>query len=249
MSAGEAAATGTAVSEAGSAQGLGEQAHARLEALYDRVPRVSCRCDRPGWCCELTAEEDAAQFATMYPLYTVEYLNVLGYVRDRLPAARQEELLGYTEERPKRCPFLTREGACSIHPARPLVCRTYGVLSRAQVDRAGAEAKGKVPERWVREFLHNERQVVCLRTDVLDPEKIAAHAEAMVTFAYERELIQMGMDVDFPGVERRQALESLTGMPRITRWSWGGFNALAQSVGDWFQEHFEAYWTKATLGE
>ena len=238
-----------ALAEARSQESLGAKVKSRLAALYDRVPRVSCRCDQPGWCCELTTEEDAAEFATMYPLYTVEYLNVVGHVRNRFPADRQETLLGLHEERPARCPFLTQDGACSIHPVRPLVCRTYGVLSRAQVDGAGAEAKGRVPERWIREFLRNERQVVCVGTEVLEPGKTAAHTEAMVTFAYERELIQMGREVDCPGLERRQVLETITGMDRVTRWSWGGFNALVQSTPDWFGAHFEAYWKKATLGE
>ena len=31
----------------------------QLEALYDRVPQVSCSCDRPGQCCELTEAERA----------------------------------------------------------------------------------------------------------------------------------------------------------------------------------------------
>ncbi len=244
-----AADEGTALAEARSRRALDGEVRSRLEALYERVPRVSCRCDQLGWCCELTAEEDAEQFATMYPLYTVEYLNVLGYVRERFPADRQETLLGLYEERPVRCPFLTADQACSIHPARPLVCRTYGVLSRAQVDQTGSEARGRAPERWVREFLRSERQVACLGTDILDPEKLAAHAEAMVTFAYERDLIQMGMEVDCPSLERRQVLEEFTGMDRVTRWSWGGYNALVQSTSDWLGEHFETYWTKATLGE
>ena len=240
---------GAAVAAARSQEALGAEEKSRLDALYDRVPRVSCRCEQLGWCCELTAEEDAEQFATMYPLYTAEYLNVVGHVRNRFSSARQETLLGFFEERPTRCPFLTSEQACSIHPVRPLVCRTYGVLSREQVDRVGSEARGRIPERWVREFLRNERQMACLGTDILEPEKTAAHAEAMVTFAYERELIQMGVEVDCPSLERRQVLEALTGMDRITRWSWGGFNALVQSTPDWFGAHFEAYWKKATLGE
>lgn len=221
----------------------------RLEALYDRVPDVSCGCDRPGQCCWLTEEEMAAEFATMYPLYTVEYLNIVDYVRRHFDPNRQAEYLGIIEERPTRCPFLTEAGACSIHPARPLVCRTYGVLDREQVEKTALDAKGELPGDWIRRFLFTERQTVCPHTRVVQPEKVAAHAEAMVSSAYERELLRMGQEVEGLDGVRRRVLREVTDLKWITRWTWGGFNALMRAPAEWVKRHFADYWEAAFLGE
>lgn len=221
----------------------------RLQALYDRVPGVSCGCDRLGQCCWLTEAEAAVDFATMFPLYPVEYLNIVDYVRRHFDLVRQEALLGLTEERPERCPFLTEAGGCSIHPARPLVCRTYGVLGREEVAQAAEEAKGEVPENWVRNFLATEQQTVCPHTRVEEPEKVVAHAKAMVSFAYERALLQMGREVEGLDETRQQMLQSTTGLMRITRWTWGGFNTLLRSPVGWLKRYFLDYWKAAFLGE
>ena len=221
----------------------------RLQAVYDRVPGVSCGCDRPGQCCELTEEEIAEDFATMYPLYTAEYLNIVDYVRDHFDPQRRVELLGLREERPVRCPFLTDAGGCSIYPVRPLACRTYGVLSREQVEETASGARGNLPSSWVWSFLSTERYTVCPKTRVLEPEKVADHARDMISVAYERDLIQMGREADGLDGERRDVLREGAGLERITRWSWGGFNTLVQSPVSWLRRHFSDYWERGFLAD
>ncbi|MDA0747610.1 MAG: YkgJ family cysteine cluster protein [bacterium] len=228
---------------------LPEPIQERLQALYEGVPGVSCGCDRPGQCCELTDEEMASDFATMYPIYMVEYLNIVDYVRANFDPQRQEALLGVAEERPRRCPFLTGEGGCSIHPARPLVCRTYGVLSREQVEETASSARGEVPSAWVASFLFTERHTVCPKTTVVEPEKVAQHAREMISFSYERDLLEMAQDVGLPDEDRRDALEAASGQREVRRWTWGGFNVLLRAPVSWLKNHFGVYWEKASLAE
>jgi Fe-S-cluster containining protein len=228
---------------------LSDSVRERLNAMYDKVPKVSCECDRLGQCCELTPEEMAADFAAMYPLFTVEYLNIVDYVNEHFDADRREALASSFEERPQRCHFLTDQGQCTIHPARPLVCRTYGVVDREMVEATAKEARGEVPSAWVRDFLFTERQTVCAHARPLEPEAKQEHATRMVTFEYERELVVLGRESEGLDEERIQALEKATGRREITRWSWGGFNALMRSPGDWFKDHFRRYWKASFLGD
>ena len=228
---------------------LSDAVRERLQALYSRVPGVSCECDHPGECCELTEQEVAQDFATMYPLYVVEYLNIVDCVRDRFDPRRQAELLDITEERPVRCPFLTGTRACSIHSARPLVCRTYGVLCREEVERAASKARGDLPANLIWRFLSIERHTVCPGARALEPEKVAAHAADMISCVYQRELIEMGMEADGQDEARREALRNVSGKTRITRWTWGGFNVLTRSPLGWLERHFPDYWKASFLAE
>ena len=221
----------------------------QLNRLYSQVPTVSCSCDRPGQCCELTVEERNSDFATMYPLHLVEYLNILDYARRHLPADLQEAALGVTDERPDRCPFLTSEGHCSIHPARPMACRTYGVLSREIVETTAKEARGDVPKGWISSFLFTERHTCCPHTETVEPEKVAEHAAQMIRFSYERELIQMGRDAAPLSAERLEILKSTTEREWISVWSWGGFNTMIRSAHGWMREHFGDYWRAAILAD
>ncbi|MCZ6633769.1 MAG: YkgJ family cysteine cluster protein [bacterium] len=228
---------------------LPDAVRTRLNALYDRVPSVSCECDRLGQCCELTKAEVEADFATMYPLYTVEYLNVVDYVRTHFDPVQQKAFLDVIEERPERCPFLTSEGGCMVHPVRPLVCRTYGVLTREEVEQVASDVRGEVPQHWIASFLYIERHTVCPHTRRLEPDKVAEHAEAMVHFQYERELIQMGREVGPLGSDRQKAWEKVTRLREVTRWTWGGFNVLMRSSSNWLRKHFKGYWDASMLGE
>jgi Fe-S-cluster containining protein len=228
---------------------LSAEIREQLNLLYARVPRVSCTCDRPGQCCELTKEERDGDFATMYPLHLVEYLNILDYARQNLPVDRREMAMGIADERPDRCPFLTGEGHCSIHPARPMACRTYGVLSREIVETTAKEARDDVPKQWISSFLYTERHTCCPHTETVEPEKVAEHAARMIRFSYERELIQMGRDAAPLSAERLEILESTTGREWISVWSWGGFNTMVRSPHAWLREHFGDYWRGAILAE
>lgn len=228
---------------------LPDESRQQLHAMYDKVPSVSCECDRLGQCCELTPEEMAADFAAMYPLFTIEYMNIVDYVNEHFDADRREALAAMFEERPQRCPFLTEDGRCTIHPARPLVCRTYGVVDREMVEGTAKAARGEVPSAWIRDFLFTERQTVCPHARPLEPEAKQAHADRMVRFEYEREMVALGRKHNPLNEERRRALEDVSGRTEITRWSWGGFNALLRSPREWFEENFKAYWKKTFLGD
>ena len=228
---------------------LSENDRRRLQAVYDQVPAVSCHCDRLGQCCELTKEEMEADFATMYPLYSIEYFNIVDYVQDHFEAETRDAVLGMTEERPVRCPFLTDAGACSIYPVRPLVCRTYGVLSRETVEETASGARGKVSSQWISSFLFTERQTVCPHTRIPAPEKLAAHAQNRVRFTYERELLTLGREAPPLDDARVAVLASASGLKRVTRWTWGGYNALLRVPLTWLKGHFAGYWRRAALAE
>lgn len=230
---------------------LADAVRARLQAVYEQVPGVSCDgCDNPGKCCWLTEEEMADDYATMYPLYAIEYANIVDYVRAHFDADRQRALLDVVDERPQRCPFLTESGGCSIHPVRPLTCRTYGVLNEvAQVETVAASVKGKLSQHWISSFLSTERYTVCDLTVLKDAEKVDAHMQTMVAFGYERELIEMSDTVDWLDADRQVMFEKITGKKGPIRWTWGGFNALAQSSLSRVKKHFENVWKTSFLGE
>lgn len=225
-----------------------EQRRAALEAIYSEIPRTSCECDRLGQCCELTEEEMRDDFATMYPLYAVEYLNIVEYVEAHFSPEERERVLGLTEERPARCPFLTASGRCSIHPARPLTCRTYGVLRGEHLMEAARRNAGLIPVRWIDGFLAIESNTVCLKSRVLEPGQVARHADRMVQGVYDRALAELSESAPLVDGQRRGLLKRLTGRDSISRWTWGGFNALVRSSQGWFRERFADYWKRAELG-
>jgi Fe-S-cluster containining protein len=220
-----------------------------LDKIYDDVPSVTCGCDRLGQCCELTEEEAADDWATMYPLYTVEYLNIVDYVRGNFSPEEQERVLSFEEERPMRCPFLTTEGGCSIHPARPLICRTYGVVSQDQVIETRDRLEGEVPSIWLRAFEKNESCTVCPHTEVEEPDKVPAHAERMATFAYDQELIGLAKTFDGLDDDHRDLFIKATGRYRISRWTWGGFNTVFRKPVSWLKKNLVGYLDKAGLLE
>jgi Fe-S-cluster containining protein len=224
---------------------------AKLNELYEQVPGVSCSsCDQPGSCCELTKVEYDAEYATMYPLYAVEFFNIVDYVRTHFDSERQRELLSRSDERPTRCPFLTDAQGCSIHPARPLTCRTYGVLNRAeQVEEATKTHRGDLPRSWVSAFLSTERYTVCEQTQLQQPEKLQVHLDAMLSFDYERRLMDMAHVAGVLDEERRQIFEAATEKEVPSRWTLGGFNVLFFSPVSWLRTNFASYWKKSFLGE
>lgn len=230
---------------------LSDAERARLNALYDRVPKVSCAaCTKPGSCCELTKAEWDAEYATMYPLYAVEYFNIVDYVRTNFDFEHQKEFLSVSDERPKRCPFLTETGGCSIHPARPLTCRTYGVLNEAkQVDDAAKTRQEDLPKFWVSAFLSTERYTVCDETQLIETEKLDTHLDGMVSFDYERRMIELGQLIGALDPVRREIFEEATGKDAPIRWTWGGFNALCLSSLSWLKTNFASFWKKSFLGE
>jgi len=43
-----------------------------------------------------------------------------------------------------KCPYLTLENRCSVHPARPMICRLYGLVKDELECRFGCK-----PDRWL----------------------------------------------------------------------------------------------------
>jgi len=221
----------------------------QLNRLYADVPGVRCACEKLGQCCELTEEEAADDWATMYPLYAVEYLNIVDYVSEHFSPEEKERVLSFDEERPMRCLFLTDEGGCSIHPARPLACRTYGVMSQADVSGTKDRLEGEVPSIWLRHFEKNETCTVCPHTEVEEPEKVDAHGERMATFSYDREMLEMAKTFDGLEEDRRDLLIKASGKYRISRWTWGGFNTLWRKPIPWLKKHLVGTLDRAALAE
>lgn len=217
-----------------------------LEMLYSQVPAT--RCAGTGDCCALTDEEFDTYYATMFPLYQAEYLYIVAYVERHFSPQRRQELLSFTEERPRRCPFLGADHSCTIYPVRPLICRTYGAMNPVSIAREARAHQGAWPSAPIRAFVRREAGMVCARVAVLEPEKVAQHARMLIEGTYERELARLSSGMELAGEERQALFQQLTGRQEWPlRWSWGGFNALRFSPLAWLRQHFAAYWQKAEL--
>jgi Fe-S-cluster containining protein len=66
------------------------------------------------------------------PVYPLELAGLSWYVTEEMKSAGREllrqQLENYKKDDP--CPFLM-EGACSVHPVRPMACRQFNVFSKA----------------------------------------------------------------------------------------------------------------------
>lgn len=230
----------------GRAPALAESFRVELEALYQEVPATGCASS--GECCALTDEEYRGTFATMFPLYRVEYLNLVDHVATRFEETRQKELLAFIEERPRRCPFLSAEHRCTAYPARPLICRTYGVMNAESIGRAVEAHCGRLPREWIDGFVHRESGMTCPRVRVLEPHKVERHAANLVDGAYERELTRLSGSVGLAEGERREIFGRVTGRTAWPwRWTWGGYNAVRHAPLSWLQSDFAEYWRRAWL--
>ena len=217
-----------------------------LQDLYDQVPAT--RCAQSGECCVLTAEEFDNYYATMFPLYSVEYQNIAIYVKEHFSVERQEELFNFTEERPRRCAFLNEDHGCTIYPVRPLICRTYAVMNHQSIGEAAERSRGTAPEDWIRRFVLREGGMVCPRVTVTEPEKLEKHAQNLIDSTYERELLRLSDEYELADAERKHLFQKLTWRRSWpVRWTWGGFNCIAAKPLDWVKEHFKKYWKKAEL--
>ena len=217
-----------------------------LQALYDQVPAT--RCAQSGECCVLTAEEFDNHYATMFPLYSVEYQNIAAYVKEHFSVERQDELFNFTEERPHRCAFLNEDHGCTIYPVRPLICRTYAVMNHQTIGEAVERSRGTAPEDWIRGFVLREGGMVCPRVTVAEPEKLEKHAQNLIDSTYERELLRLSGEHELADSERKYLFQKLTWRRSWpVRWTWGGFNCVATKPLDWVREHFKKYWKKAEL--
>lgn len=69
------------------------------------------------------------------PVYPLELMGMTWYVIEKLQSPIREQLKQQLEQLEvlNSCPFLL-DGACSIHPVRPIACRQFNVLDKACVD-------------------------------------------------------------------------------------------------------------------
>ena len=219
-----------------------------LQGLYDQVPAT--RCAQSGECCALTNTEYEVGYATMFPLYLAEYINIVGYVKRKFSGKRRQALLAHTEERPRKCPFLGDGHACTIYPVRPLICRTYAVMNHQTIEEAAQKHRGSVPKDWIEGFVLRESGMVCPRVVVVEPEKLARHSQNLIENTYESELIGLSRQLELTGPRRKGLLARLVGWRHWPlRWTWGGFNAVHFATGDWLRRRFKEYWKKAELGD
>ena len=222
--------------------------YAQLEALYALVPRT--RCEGCGECCKLTDDDVRLGYVTMYPLFAVEYAYVSEYVIRTFEESQQRRVFGMTEECPRRCPFRDDEtGGCAIYPARPMTCRTYGVLSSKEVDGAERRYRSVIPNAWLDRFVRLEQSTMCSKVRVVDSEKMARHIENLVGNRYLKKLIELSRGTDLFGEERRRILERATGKSEIVVWTWGGYNALRSRSAAWMKDHLEDFWRSVRLAE
>ncbi len=230
--------------EAGPEGTLAEQ----LQAMYDQVPSTCCA--NSGECCALTEDEMRQGWATMFPLYTAEYVNIVDYITAQFSPSRRDELLSHRVERPQRCPFLAENNHCSIYPVRPLICRTYAVMNPQTIEEAIEKHRGTLPESWLKEFAVRESGMLCPRVRVMDAAKLEQHAYNLLTAAYERTLMRLSKGVTLAVGARAQVVRRITrSRDWPVRWTWGGFNSIAHSPMGWLKEHFKQFWTKAELKE
>lgn len=219
-----------------------------LRDLYDQVPSTCCA--NSGECCELTEEEMEEGYATMFPLYRAEYAHIVDHVRSNFPEERQRELLGFTEERPRRCPFLGPDRGCTIYAVRPLICRTYAVMNPDTIREAARRHEGEVPEEWVRRFVRRESGMVCPRVTVTQPEKLVRHARNLVTGAYELALARLSRRLSLVTRERQSVIRrAIRRRSWPLRWTWGGYNALTLTPVEWVRSRLSAYWRRARLND
>ena len=219
-----------------------------LQHLYDQVPAT--RCAHSGECCALTEDEFANNYATMYPLYRAEYRNIVEYAEAHFSSERRRKLFSFIEERPRQCPFLGADHACTIYPVRPLICRTYAVMNPQTIAAAATANQGEVSEDWIEGFVLRESNMVCPRVEVVEPEKLEQHAHNLITTAYERALIRLSQKVELVTGERQKIFQRATWRRSgPLRWSWGGFNAVCFAPLDWMRSHFKAYWKNAELAD
>ncbi|MBI4531339.1 MAG: YkgJ family cysteine cluster protein [Candidatus Latescibacteria bacterium] len=217
-----------------------------LNALYNEVPRTVC--EECGECCYLTEEEMEKEIAVMFPLYSIEYINIAHHLSLHFSEIDQKKFFDVVQERPTICPFLDSDRKrCRIYAARPLVCRSYGVLSHEKIGWVVDRYRGIVPQGWLRTFAVIESSCVCPKVSVVEPLKLDLHIERLVLAEYTRKLTELSWVIDFIGHRKWKVVEKVLGVPRIVRWTWGGFNFLRYRSEVWVEKHWKTFLGKARL--
>ena len=217
-----------------------------LDRLYSQVP--STVCDNCGSCCELTVKEMKEGWFTMAPLYVVEDTNISDFVDSKLSTDYKNRLFGVRTERPQLCPFRHKTSArCIIYPVRPFVCRAYGVLNDEWIDRGLRECVGLLSPDWINAFRSVEKNSICPRIRVTEPEKLEAYLFRRIRFDFTRELSSLSSISAIMDGSKMRIFSEITGNSDLKRWTWGGFNVLRFSSEKWMRSKFPNYWKNSSL--
>ena len=226
--------------------GLSEEIRRTLYRLYSWVPATVC--ENCGACCELTDEEMRSGWFTMAPLYVVEYINICDFISSNLDRASRERLFGVRIERPKLCPFRDKRTArCIIYPVRPFVCRAYGVLNEEWIERGVRESIGLLSPDWINAFRSIERNSICHKVRVTEPEKLEPYLFRRVRFDFTRELSSLSSVSAILDGPKLEIFREVTGLRDLRRWTWGAFNVLRFSSVEWMRSEFPGYWKSSSL--
>jgi hypothetical protein len=87
-----------------------------------------------------------------------------------------------------------------------------------------------------------ERMAACPHVQVVEPDKMNAYLSKRVRFGYVWELEQRSECLHLLDRERQRIFEELTGIEKITRWTWGGFNRIVFSPLEWMKEALPVQW-------
>jgi len=113
-----------------------------LQAYKDFILEIDARCAQlvKEHSPHLSCRRGCSECCTDISVLPVEAFSlVLG-----LRTASRSELS--TQDIENRCSFLTNEGACSIYPLRPLICRTHGLPLLYQILEYGPDGTLLKPE-------------------------------------------------------------------------------------------------------
>ncbi|MCT4607093.1 MAG: YkgJ family cysteine cluster protein [Marinisporobacter sp.] len=98
----------------------------RLSKIYDTIPRGKCL-----GCTKCCMESVHTHF--------IEFLNIFHYLRENRQLYEKlfTKIIRYyflELVQKEQCPFLDEKGMCTIYEVRPLVCRTFGHLTKGEYE-------------------------------------------------------------------------------------------------------------------
>ena len=223
-----------------------EAACSHLAELYSTIPRSVC--DNCGRCCSLTEDEFVRGYVIMFPLYAVEYLNIVRFVLAHFAELEQQRVFGSADEHPMRCSFRDEQKrVCTIYRARPLICRVYGMLGEDDIQGALKRHAEDVPASWLNAFAEMERSMYCPNVRIVDTSGLDDYLDRRARFAYSLQLEELSRQVHLLDAERQKAFSEIAGVQSITRWTWGGYNRIVFSTLEWMQTELAAHWPSFQL--
>jgi len=139
----------------------------KLQKIYQKVPKT--KCGRCGKCC---------CYFILTPVYSIEYLNILKYIRENFPAneiyalhakskmnlyaIQKNRKTGIRPRKWKRwlpCIFFDQKAnLCRIYKQKPFLCRAYGLYFKH--DLAYKKKKQVFACRWIKFLNKKDRKLL-----------------------------------------------------------------------------------------